>query len=232
MKIGILCACEEELAPFLPELEGCTVTTRGKWQVYGGLFRGVETAAVVSGMCKVNAAAAAQLLITGFGADAVINSGTAGAMRGDLEVFDTVISAETLHHDVDPSVLTDHMPRYDSAVFPADARLLALSREAALRAPGVRQVFWGRMATGERFIDTEGRQAINERFAPLCVDMETAAIAQVCCAFGVPYLSVRTITDTPSERGSDNFLKNLPEAAAISKDVTAAVFELLRESGK
>ena len=79
-------------------------------------------------------------------------------------------------------------------------------------------VRFGRMVTGEAFITDDGRQEINARFAPLTVDMESAAVAHVCHANGVPFLAIRTVTD--------NFELNCEKASAIAKDFTLA---LLRE---
>lgn len=87
-------------------------------------------------------------------------------------------------------------------------------------------VRFGRMVTGEAFITDDGRQEINARFAPLTVDMESAAIAHVCHANGVPFLAIRTVTDTADHSGTGNFELNCEKASAIAKDFTLA---LLRE---
>ena len=85
------------------------------------------------------------------------------------------------------------------------------------------------MVTGEAFITDEGRQAINGQFAPLSVDMETAAIAHVCYVNRIPFLSIRCLTDTASHSGTGHFEENCDKAAAIAKDVTAAVLAQLRK---
>lgn len=81
MKIGILCAGDDELAPFLPLIKGCCVTEKAMLKFYTGRINGIDVAALFSGVCKVNAAIASQLLIDLFGVDAIINAGTAGGMR-------------------------------------------------------------------------------------------------------------------------------------------------------
>jgi adenosylhomocysteine nucleosidase len=82
------------------------------------------------------------------------------------------------------------------------------------------------MATGEAFIADEGRDAILEKFDPLTVDMETAAVAQVCHAFGVPFIAIRSITDTAEHSGAEHFEQNCAKASVIARDITLA---LLRE---
>ena len=77
--------------------------------------------------------------------------------------------------------------------------------------------------TGEQFIAEEGRKEIIDRYAPLIVDMETASIAHVCYVNRIPFLSIRSITDTAKHSGPDNFEKNCDQAAAIAKDITLAL---------
>ena len=59
--------------------------------------------------------------------------------------------------------------------------------------------------TGETFITDEGRQKINDKFAPFTVDMETASIAHVYNVNRIPFISIRCITDTDACRGMCNF---------------------------
>lgn len=76
--------------------------------------------------------------------------------------------------------------------------------------------------TGEAFITDEGREKINDEFAPLAVDMETASIAHVCYVNKIPFLSIRCITDTAEHSGVENFEENCAKASEIAKDITAA----------
>lgn len=223
MKLGILCAGDVELAPFLPLLQGGGVTEKAGRRVHTGAIAGVETAAVVSGMCKVNAAIAAQILVDTFRVDAVINAGTAGGMDPGLEILDTVISTDVVYHDVSPEILTDFSPRMETASFPADAGLLELSKRAVEKGHFPHRVVWGRMATGEAFIDTRGRQEINDRYAPLSVDMETGTVAHVCRAYGVPFLAIRSITDTAAHSGVGNFAENCRAASIVAREITVAL---------
>lgn len=85
------------------------------------------------------------------------------------------------------------------------------------------KVFWGRMVTGEMFITDEGRQMINEQFEPLTVDMETASIAHVCHVNNIPFLSVRSITDTATHSGVGHFEENCEKASMIARDITVAI---------
>ena len=81
-KIGILCAGDTELAPFLEHMKGQQITEKAMLKFHTGTINHVNVSAVYSGVCKVNAAIAAQLLIDMFHVDLIINAGTAGGMKG------------------------------------------------------------------------------------------------------------------------------------------------------
>ncbi|WP_295581801.1 5'-methylthioadenosine/S-adenosylhomocysteine nucleosidase [uncultured Oscillibacter sp.] len=225
MKIGIVCAGDEEIAPFLPYIQNCKTTERAMLNFHEGQMEGIEVVALFSGVCKVNAAIASQILIDAFDVDIIINPGTAGGIHPDLQRFDTVISTEVCYHDVAPDILTEFHPWMNAAFFEADRHLIALSKVAVrnMKLPG--KVFWGRMVTGESFITDEGRQKISDEFAPLTVDMETASIAHVCYVNAKPFLSIRCVTDTATHSGIDHFEENCAKAAAIAKRITMALFK-------
>lgn len=227
LKVGIVCAGDKEIAPFLPVIDNCRIIERAKQRFYTGQIDGVEVVALVSGICKVNAAIASQILIDFFEVDMIINSGTAGGMNPKLKIFDTVISTEVCYHDVTEDILTESYPWLKSVFFEADHKLIKMSEIAAQKTETDGKVFWGRMVTGESFITDEGRKKINEEFEPLSVDMETASIAHVCYVNSIPFLSIRCITDTAEHSGMDNFEKNCTRASAIAKDITVALLKEL-----
>lgn len=230
MKIGILCAGDEELAPFLPLISNCKITEKAMLKFHAGQIDSVEVVALFSGVCKVNAAIAAQLLIDVFCVDIIINSGTAGGMEPELEIFDTVISTEVCYHDVAPDILTEFHPWMNSVFFVADPKLIDMSKSAVDKLATSGKVVWGRMVTGESFITDEGRKKINDEFAPLTVDMETASIAHVCYANDIPFIAIRCVTDTEKHSGVDNFDENCAKASSIAKDITVALLREIKKS--
>ena len=166
-------------------------------------------------------------MIDTYSIDVIINAGTAGGMNPELEIFDSVISTEAAYHDVAPDILTEFHPWLESVYFKSDQELLDLTRKAIDRIDMEGKVYWGRMVTGEAFISDDGRQKINEQFAPLTVDMETAAIAHVCYVNSIPFISIRSITDTATHSGTGHFEENCVKASAIAKDITVALLEEL-----
>jgi len=227
MRVGIICAGDREVAPFLPIIDGCKETEKAMLKFYEGKINDIEVVTLFSGVCKVNAAIATQILIDTYSVDIIINAGVAGGMDPKLEIFDSVISTEVAYHDVAPNILTEFHPWLETVYFRADQELLTLARKAVGEIDLEGKIYWGRMVTGEAFIADEGRQKINEQFAPLTVDMETASIAHVCYVNSIPFISIRSVTDTATHSGAGHFEENCEKAAAIAKDITVALLSEL-----
>ena len=192
---------------------------------FQGKIKGAEVVLVTCGVCKVNAAIAAQILVDTYKVDVIINAGTAGAMDENLNILDAVIATEVTYHDVSNDILTKNHPKMDDVFFKTDEKMITAFRIVAgtIKTPG--KLVFGRMVTGESFIDQDGRDTINERFAPMSVDMETAAIAHVCYVNQVPFAAVRCITDTAKQSGIEVFEDNVAAAADVARDVTVSLLD-------
>lgn len=130
-KIGILCASDTELAPFLPHILDCKTTEKAMLTFYEGRC-GLPAVVLYSGVvCKVNAAIAAQLLIDRFHVTAIINAGTAGGMDPLAALFDTVVTTQTAYHDMTDDILTEFHPWLPDIYFRSDAALLSAAKRAA-----------------------------------------------------------------------------------------------------
>ena len=227
--VGILCASDTELSPFLPHLKREWSRERAMLTFYGGELCGRKAVMVYSGVCKVNAAVAAQLLIDAFGAEILLNAGTAGGMAEQVRLFDTVVSEEIAYHDVAGDILTEFHPWMKSVYFPADPALLAAARKCAASLD--QPVLFGRTVTGEQFIAEENRAEINRRFSPLATDMESGAAAHVCYVNQIPFLAVRSISDTAQHSGVGTFEENCERASALSAQVVLRLLEQMNADG-
>lgn len=223
-KIGIISAMPEESAPFFESMKTESVTKKGVWEVREGTLSGKAVAVLFCGVCRANSAAAVQMLIDCFGVDAVIMSGTSGAMAPEPRIGDVVIVTEACCHDIPSGTLSMFFPYINDEVFRPDSYLLECAKEANKKG-SPRKLFWGRAVSGEFFVAEDGRKGINERFSPVCVDMETAGVAQICYLNNVPFLAVRAISDTESESGISTFEQNLVKASQSAFEVTKAIIE-------
>lgn len=159
---------------------------------YSGTLCGKRAVLCCAGIGKVNAAAAAQLLITHFGADAVVFSGIAGNMSDEIGVGDMVLSSRAVYHDADNRMIAQTYPH--TAEFCADERLLAAAKSAC-EACGVRYTV-GTVATGDQFVgDSAVKANIAARCAPACVEMEGAAVAHIAAKNDTPFVILRAMSD-------------------------------------
>ena len=155
------------------------------------------------GVGKVNAAVGTMRLIQQHHPDAIVSTGLAGGIDPLLNVMDIFVATQCVYHDVDCGGISEDGPcelgqvqglpaRYD-----ADTRLLDHALEVPLM-EGERRMT-GLICTGDQFItDRERQNAIKRNFPDgMACDMESAAIAQTCYLLGLPFLSLRLISDTP-----------------------------------
>ena len=150
------------------------------------------------GIGKVNAALGASELIRRWGPDAIVSSGCAGGNGSDVNVLDVVVSTELAYHDVYcgtavGSTVYGQVQGMPSR-FAASPFLLEKSKKLSSSS-----VHAGLIVTGDWFVDTREKMAQIVGHFPdaKAVDMESAAIAQTCYVYGVPFLSFRIISDVP-----------------------------------
>lgn len=220
--IAIMSAMKEELGVLLEELDevrgGATVLGGRKYH-RGRLF-GQEVVLAFSGWGKVASASVATTLLQHFGVDEVIFTGVAGALDPGLQVGDVVLASELIQHDMDaspvPGIQRFEIPLLGKTRFSTDPQRRAhglsgiadFLREGS--AAGIEhspfgklgsrhpRVVEGLVASGDQFVADRTRRDQILSLLPdvLCVEMEGAAVAQVCFEHGKPVTVVRTISDT------------------------------------
>lgn len=202
-KIGILCACEKELRPFIPDIVQKAVSKYAMHTFYSGKIEGIDVVAVYSGCGKINAAITAQQMIDQYSVDTILLSGIAGGLKTSTKILDTVVCIASEFRDTDIDIYSD-FPVLESPVFQADRHLIDLAQQAAKAADW--PVHFGLTTTGDIFTDRISPHA-------LCIDMETAAAAHVCHMNRVPFLAIRTISDNTADNGQDIIERNFDRAA-------------------
>ncbi len=193
--IGIIGAMQVELATILE-----VITTLEKRQIAGfdftvGEYAGNKVVVTRCSIGKVNAATCTQLLIDHFGVGAIINTGVAGSMNPHVRFADVVIGDRLTYHDVRPKQMVNHFPFKEH--FTASTKLVALAKAAVQEVlTGDYAYHVGKIVTGEQFVtDRQLKQSIVEAYAPLCVEMEGAAIAHVAELNGIDFVVIRSISD-------------------------------------
>ena len=224
--IGIIGALAEEVAPYARDMTDKTVSSRYGFNFFEGELEGHRIVAVECGTGKTNSSFASAILLHQYDPAAVVVSGVCGSIDASLRVLDTVVSERVAHHDVAPYFMIHYRPFLPDVWFLADERLLGAARRGADGKGYGSSVRFGKIVTGEAFIEEAGRGAIIDTFDPMCVDMESACAAQIAYCAGVPYIAVRTVTDTEEDSGVETFRLNCVRASEKSYDVVCA---MLRE---
>ena len=230
MKIGLLCAMKSEFDQLTPYLNITKQTDIARTTVLEGDIDGLPVAVAATGICKVNAAITAQMLIDKFGVTHIIMVGVAGGMDPRLGVHALVFSERLAHHDLNWQWLR-HRPMPENGFFPGDPYLLDVCKGLNDAGEFLYPAFFGTMVSGEQFIEDEGRQQIIDAWHPLCVDMESAAAAHACLANDIPFLAIRAISDT-AETGAAGFEENEVSAADAAASAANAVLKALARENK
>ncbi len=233
--LAIASAMHEELRALLPLLNPSRVVDIAGRRFHLGTMFGHPVVLALSGIGKVAAASTATLLIDRFDAAALLFTGTAGGLGSGVRVGDVVLARELLQHDMDASPL---FPRYEVPLtgrsrFAADPGLSdalaasagdCLARAGQLLAAhadefGIRQprLHQGLIVSGDRFINRAAESAALRAGLPdaLAVEMEGAAVAQVCADFGRPLALLRTISDRADDSAHVAFSRFIVEVASV-----------------
>ncbi len=233
--LGIMSAMHEELAAVLDAMPGkqrVGVAGRDFWV---GHWQGQEVVAVLSRIGKVAAATTATALIERFGVDRLVFTGVAGGVGPGVRVGDVVLADSFVQHDMDASPLfaRHEVPLYGRSRFDTHAELsrgLAAAAQQVLSQLGTHvgpqavaefglhapRLHMGLIASGDRFVSSAAECQTLQQALPeaLAVEMEGAAVAQVCADYGVPFAALRTISDRADDDAHADFSRFVREVAS------------------
>ena len=236
---AILSALSQEqhgLIALLQQPRKVTHAGRDFWQ---GDLHGQTVVLGLSKIGKVAAATTSAALIERFGVGRIVFTGVAGGLGAGVNVGDVVVATDFVQHDMDASPLFARyeVPLYGQTRFAGDVALSALLFQAAGRAlasavgmPGAR-VHQGLIASGDRFVSgADESVALRAALAHaghevLAVEMEGAAVAQVCHDYGIAFAAVRTISDRADDSAHVDFPSFVDQVA--SRYARAMVEQLL-----
>lgn len=222
-RIGIIGAMDEEVDILKDMMVVKETIEKASLKFYVGKLEEKEIVLVKCGIGKVNAALCAQILISEFDVDAVVNTGVAGALNDELDVYDIVVSTDAIQHDFDTTVFGDKkgiIPRMENSIFKADERLIEAAIKSAKEEVKNHKVLTGRVVTGDIFISSkELKDELVKEFDAYCGEMEGAAIAHVCELNKVPFVIIRAMSDKADGSADVTYSEFVGEAAHNSKDM-------------
>lgn len=238
MKIGIIGAMLEEVNLVKAEMQIEDEVTIGRRQYWSGTLYDKDVVLVFSKCGKVAAATAVTTLIQRFGVGFIIFTGVAGAAAPGLRVGDVVVADNLVQHDMDVCALPGYnkfeIPMLGKSYFEIAPEYSQLAQSSAISyiqnemrreihaellaefGMDTPQVVVGTVGSGDQFIaDKDKIRRLREDVTRLqCVEMEGAAVAQVCFEHDISYIVVRVISDNADDAAPINFRKFVTETAS------------------
>ncbi|HEN0520587.1 TPA: 5'-methylthioadenosine/adenosylhomocysteine nucleosidase [Streptococcus agalactiae] len=229
MKIGIIAAMEEELKLLVENLEDKSQETVLSNVYYSGRYGEHELVLVQSGVGKVMSAMSVAILVESFKVDAIINTGSAGAVATGLNVGDVVVADTLVYYDVDLTAFGyDYGQMSMQPLYFHSDKTFVSTFEAVLSKEEMTSKI-GLIATGDSFIAGQEKIDVIKGHFPqvLAVEMEGAAIAQAAQATGKPFVVVRAMSDTAAHDANITFDEFIIEAGKRSAQVLMAFLKAL-----
>lgn len=244
LPVAVLSALPEEQQGLVELLVQARSVRHAGREFWLGELHGRPVVLALSRIGKVAAATTATALIEHFGVRQIVFTGVAGGIGQGVKVGDVVVAQDFVQHDMDASPLFPRyeVPLYGLSRFPADPALTALLLTAARDALShindgedpwafpLAEVHFGLMGSGDRFVSGEreahGLQTglLAAGHPVLAVEMEGAAVAQVCHDYGVSFAAVRTISDRADDQAHVDFPKFVREVASCYARVVVEKF--------
>ncbi|NOQ30977.1 MAG: 5'-methylthioadenosine/adenosylhomocysteine nucleosidase [Helicobacteraceae bacterium] len=219
MKIAIMGAMPEEVAPILEKVGEYKVTEYASNKYYEATYNGVELVIAYSKIGKVFSTLTATTMIEKFGCEKLLFSGVAGAVSADLKVGDLIIASSLAQHDLDITAFGHpygYVPEGKQFI-ETDKSLREVAKSVASEM-GV-TVKEGVIVTGDQFVcDLDRKNWIESTFKADALEMEGASVACVCDSLDVPFFILRSISDAADMDASFSFDEFMISSAKTSAE--------------
>ncbi len=235
-RIGIISALKEEQQGLVEAMRGTATLSHGNRDYTAGLLWNMDAVCVLSRIGKVAAAMTATILIERFNVSHIVFTGVAGSAHPGVRVGDIVIADHLVQYDMDASPLFPpyEVPLTGISHFAADAtfssqlniaahqfvsadfeKSLGSAEKGEFALNNVR-IHRGLIGSGDQFVSSKDQLRRLAESLPglLAVEMEGAAVAQVCSEFGIPIAVLRTISDNANEDAATDFMRFVQKIAS------------------
>lgn len=224
--IAIIGAMREEITPLLAHFKDYTQIEMGGNTYYKAAQNGCEIIIAYSKIGKIHASLTCATMILHFGAECVIFSGVAGALRSDLKVGDTILATSLCQYDIDISAFGHPLGFIpESKIFFESSESLNKIAQSVAKSQNIALVC-GIIASGDCFIaDSAKKSWIEKHFGAVAVEMEGASIAVVASELNVPFCVIRSISDSADGSANISFDEFLEQSAQKSAKFVLAMIE-------
>ena len=226
--IGIIAAMQEEMNEIKKIMNNVQEKNIYELKFYEGTINNKNIVLVESGVGKVNAARTTQVLIDNYEIDAVINVGSAGSANQELQIGDIVIGKTLVQHDFDITAF-GHPKGYISNVgekIKSDENLIKSMEQTIENLQNKEfKIKIGTIASGDIFCtEPKMKEKIRDKFNADAIEMEGAAIAQVCKLDNMPILVIRSISDSPNGNNNITFDQYIETASKRCAEILSEFF--------
>ncbi|WP_229506207.1 5'-methylthioadenosine/adenosylhomocysteine nucleosidase [Massilia sp. BJB1822] len=214
MRLGIISALAEEQHGLIEAMESPYKLIHGMREYTAGKLWEIDSVCVLSRIGKVAAAMTAAILVEKFQVTHIVFTGVAGSADSGVRVGDVVVAESLIQHDMDASPL---FPRFEVPLTgishlmsdrELSRRLHAATRQYLETEKLPSRIHRGLIGSGDQFMENPAKLAELKKQLPdlLAVEMEGAAVAQVCFELGIPFAVIRTISDDANEYAATDFM--------------------------
>lgn len=235
MPIGVISAIPEEYSKLAWDSSPRTETIINKIFQFGTI-NGVEVIAAECGIGKVNAAMTTSLLLGHYNCDGIIFSGVAGGINPKFDIGQVIIAEELIQHDYGTisknvffNAIPGSFPGYtedDNQVsYKMPSTMKNTIRHVLQNTDGI---YFGKILTGDTYVACSStREKLWNKFGADAVEMEGAAIAQVCCNWNKPFVVIRVLSDLAGNTSHFDFDTFVDESSEKAANLTQRLLPIL-----
>lgn len=211
--IGFIAAMDEEVDAIKNIMKNTEEIKYLEFILYCGIINNKKCILVKSGIGKVNAAIITQILIDKYDVKQIINIGTAGSCNDNIKCGDIIIGQYLIQHDFDITAFghkKGYIPNVGEKI-ESNKELIQKCNNIIKKQTEEKYIAKiGTIVSGDIFCTSiKMKEGIYKNFEADCIEMEGAAVAQVCYLNKIPFIVIRSISDTPNEENEKMFYENL-----------------------
>lgn len=221
--LAVIGAMDEEVQLLKGRMTKKKKAVHAQIEVTTGKFKGVDIALAQSGIGKINATICTQMLIDLYQPTDLLFTGVAGGLLPNMRPCDVIVASHVVQYDMDLTAFgrrhgeipgRDRLIECDPSLVAKATQAYDAAFEGKKDAPNL---MLGTVASGDRFVQDKYKlRWLQREFAALATEMEGAAFGHACHLNGLPFVVIRSLSDTACDEAPGDFQKNLHTACVNS----------------
>ncbi|WP_165776520.1 5'-methylthioadenosine/adenosylhomocysteine nucleosidase [Maribacter sp. 4G9] len=241
-RIAIMGAMDEEIELLKVDLLHKKEVRKNGITFFTGKLKGQKVVLLKAGIGKTNAAYSTAILTANFKLKGLIFTGVAGGLHPDILPGDIVVATKMIQYDFGafkngafetwPTRNLVQNNKRNTLYLPVDSYLLEKTKKVVEQiklAPfqhRIPKIYTGVIATGDTFLsDSKKAEELYSNFKALAVEMEGAAVAQICTMLKLPYIVIRSCSDNANRNAPSDYAAFVKVAAGNSAQMVLALLD-------